>query len=844
MTRYLGAWMLLLIRGLLRAPLRSVLATLGVAIGVAVFTAVQIANDSLVAAFGRTIDAVAGRATLQVSAGGLGFDERLLLVIERTPGVEAAAPLIIALAPVADRPHEVLLVLGVDLLGGGALRTYEVAGEPLPLDAVVDPGTILLSEVFARGRGIKVGDAITLLTGTARRPFTVRGLLEPKGPARALEGHLALMDIAAAQIAFDRIGRLNRVNVLTRPGETVEAVRERLRGALPPHLQVERRAERNAQVHRMLGAFRLNLTALSAIALVVGLFVVYNAVALTVLQWRRVIGILRSLGCRPHAVAALFLAEAACIGTAGGALGLVGGRLLAGRILGAVSATVSSLYAYVRVEEVTVTPRVLLLGGILGLGMALLAALVPSLRAGRMTVRVALAEEPGAMRTPRRLRGIATAAGIVLSFAWLAARPGPVGTAPVWGYASLAALIGGGALLAPLAIAGCSRLLGRRRLWLAAASLRGRLGQHAVAVAAMMTALSMLVGVEVMIGSFRRTVERWVTETFQADLVVAPATRFTKGLQARLPETVIERVRTIPGVKALDAYRRIRIPFRGTEVEIGAGDLAVLGKHGRLLFLQGESGEILSRAKAAGGVIISEAVALTHGLTSGSSVTVQAPRGPVTMPVIGVFYSYTTEGGRMVMDRSLFQQYWPDEGVNVLALYLEPGASRAAVEAAVREAGKGAEILVLRNEALRRRVLTIFDQTFAVTYALRLIALVVGGLGVFHALWAGAEERAREMGILRAVGAERKQIVRMIVGEAVLLGGIAEVLALPVGLLLSLVLIEVINKQSFGWSILLHFPPMVVVTSAVLALGTAALAGLLPAWRASRVSVADVLREE
>lgn len=852
MIRRIRGLFLLLGRGLQQFPLRATLTVLGIAIGVAAFVAIQLANHSILASFRRTINAVAGRSALVVTAGDSGFDETLLLKVRAVEGVKYAAPLIMSIAPVEGHQREVLLVLGVDLLAEKAFREYRPTGakETLDLKTLLHPETLFLSQSFAADHGLAVGETLTLLTGSHRRAFTIRGLLKPRGPARALEGHLALMDIATAQVAFDKVGRLDRIDVILHEGTDIEETVARLETILPRHLTVKRPEQRNRQIEKMLNAFRLNLNALSAISLVVAAFLIYNSTSLSVIQRRQQIGILRSLGLSAGEVVALFAGEALALGGIGALIGLGLGTLLASQVLETISQTVSNLYSFIRVTQVDADPFILLVAFGLGLSFALVAALFPCLQGGRIPVRDAL--NPVLASEEERGPGSLSVVGLLfLIGAYGASRQGAVGGTPLFGYLALVLLILGGALLTPwaiLSLAWVVRHLGRRtgrgEGLLVASHLKGYRGRHAVAVAAMMTALAMLIGVAIMIGSFRRTVEIWVEETIRADLIVTPASRFTKGVYATLPAGLLDRINKITGIAAVDPFTGLKITFRGRQLLLAAGDFEVAAARGKLLFVRGDSGKVLTRAKEMNGVIISETAALTHDIRRGDLVTLDTPNGPASFPVAGIFYDYRTDGGKIVMDRSLFQRYWGEQGINVLAVYLAPESNPAIVARRINRAAEQAAIVVMRNQDLKKRVLEIFDQTFAVTHALRIIAVIVAALGILNALWASVLERQREIGILRSVGASRGQVFRVILQEAGLLGLLAEILGVVIGLFLALVLIHVINKQSFGWSLLFSFPPNILTTSAGLVLLTSLLAGFLPAWHASRVDVADAIKYE
>jgi len=838
---------LTVVRSLRASPVRTLVTVAGVAVGVAAFTAIQAANESVLRSFQRAVDVVAGRTTLQISAGGLGFDERLLPAVQQVDGVVAAAPIIEAVAPIAGRPGEALLLVGIDLFAEDPFREYRMADDKRPprIEDLLSPDAIFVTAVFAKANRLQRGSPLTLLVGSRRRRFTVKGLLAPQGPARAFDGNLAVLDIATAQVALEKLGRLDRIDLVTREQVPLDQIVARLEKVLPPHLTIQRPDRRSQQVEKMLRAFRLNLGALSAIALLVGLFLAYNAVSLSVLQRRRQIGILRSLGLTRTGVAALFAAEGAVLGLAGSFLGVAGGLLLGRALLRSVSQTISALYIYLRVEGIEVGPGLLLMALGLGTCGALVASLVPAYGASRIEPTAAIhvgTYERGWIdhSFPSLLLGL-----LLLVSSFLFTRPGPIYGTPFFGYLSLACLIFGFACFTPqlLRWAGAGLLVlcqGKRAplLQLAAGNLSSAVGRNAVAVAAMMTAIAMLVGLTLMIGSFRRTVEEWVEQTIRADLIVSPAARFVKGSGAKLPEEFVNAASRVEGVAALDPFIGRRYELLGREALLATGDFEVVARRGRLLFKAGDSAAILQRAKGEGGVIISESLALATGLSEGDQLPLDLPPGRVELPIAGVFYDYATDGGKVVMDRTLWVKLLGEQGASMLAVYLRPGADEAAVRGRLEGlAGEDAAIVISSNRALKAQVLEIFDNTFVVARALELIAILVAVLGVFNVLWASVLGRQREIGILRSIGATRAQVAGVVLGEAGLLGLMVDLLGNLAGICLSLILIHVINKQSFGWTIQFQYSWQVLVKSSILALGSAAAAGYLPARQAARVNL-------
>ena len=753
---HLVAW-----RAISRDRLRNLITVLGVALGVAVVLAIRLANDGVLQSFRSSLDHVAGKSRLQVSAGEQGFDETLFPIIAGTPGVAHAVPVIEAVTPVAGFPAEVLLVLGVDVLADSSVREYRGPTPELadPLQLLTEPNAILLTERFARAHNLSVNGSIRLLAPTGPKTFVIRGLLSDQGAARTLDGQFAVLDIAAAQLSFGKLGRLDRVDVLLDSGAHAERVAAALRRRLPPDLGVERPEARNAQVEQMLGSFQLNLFVLSLIALFVGVFLVYNTMSVSVVRQRRQIGILRGLGVSRGQILLLVATEGGLIGVLGSALGVALGVLLARGTLGAVTQTVSSLYTFVRPGELRLPSTLIFQAVLLGCGTAVISSLLPALEAATVTVR----ETMETASLERRYHPwLVACGGFVLAFASYAlAQGGPVAGRPLLGYGAALCLLLGTTLTCPAFLLVCQRALaaslrGSRLLaWKVATGNLGRsLRRNAVTIGAMVVGLAMLVSVSTMIQSFRRTVEVWIQQTIRGDLYLSRATRLIRGADTRLPAATVEEVKRIPGVADVDGIRGLRVEDeRGGRFLLGAGDFDVMARRGRLLFRHGDSATILRGAKAEDRLIVSETFAERYRLREGDEVTLHPPGQTLRLRIAGVYYDYTTEGGLAVMDRSLFQKFWRDPWLTSIIIYLSPGSDPQAVRRELlRRLPTHDEIVLLSNRELKTRILEIFDQTFAITYALEVVALVVATLGILNTLIASVLERTREIGILRSVG--------------------------------------------------------------------------------------------
>ena len=502
------------------------------------------------------------------------------------------------------------------------------------------------------------------------------------------------------------------------------------------------------------------------------------------------------------------------------------------------------------VRELAVSPAVLAKGAALGIGATLLAALVPAGEAssappGAAIQRIVLEARARRVAPRAALAGLAVLAAGALVVAG-------AGRSLAWSYAGLFAMILGAALLTPFAVMGVARAAGPglgRLLGLpgrmAARGVVAKLSRTGVAVAALMVAVAATVGVGVMIRSFRATVVRWLETSLVADVYVsAPTLRAGRGGESTLDPALIARFRETPGVEAVGTYRGVRVASA-----LGPTQLVALGvgpdSYRQFRLLAGSPGEVWPAFQDRGAVIVSEPYAYRHGLAVGSALRLHTDRGERLFPVAGIFADYGSEQGVVMMSRRTYEASWEDRGVSSLGLVLAPGTDpQATVESLRIRAGPDQELLIRSNRALREASLEIFDRTFAITAVLRVLATGVAVIGVLSALMALQLERARELGVLRAQGLTPREVGRLVLAETGLLGAIAGVLAVPVGLGLALVLIRVINRRAFGWTIETTVSADVLLQAVGLAVLAALVAGVYPAWRMARTPPAPALRGE
>jgi putative ABC transport system permease protein len=866
LTRVIG------LRPLARHPGRALLTLLGVAAGVGVYVGIDLAAKSSIQSFSQTARAVAGPAVFRIHHRPLALPESLLVALRPLQSRASFHPVLETGARAHTADGYAFSILGIDLLGDPRFRDVTLlssgASPARPRAAAVrgffDPGLLLVPAPLDRaiagqegasrrgvatlpsGRTGAVTESLTVVVGTRAHRFRVQ-LLELHGPVGSAAGTVAFMDIAPFQERFGRVGELDWIDVEPAPGEDREVLRRDLETAarrVAADIRVEPPEARAVQMERMLASYRRNLRALSLISLVVGMLLAYNALLSSVLQRRDEIALLRALGAPRRTVALLIGVEGLAIGLAGGAVGVLLGRALSEGALRLVSRTVGELYARATAAPVSLTPEHWILGVGLGVASAGIASLGPIREALRVRPLEFLREEhlgqPDAadVRVPV-LGAIASAA---LAFYLIAH---PEGRAAGYrGYLGATAALLAGALLARPAFTGAVRLLRGplRRVWspagrIAYATALAARRRLAVSVAALLLAYSIVWGMASLVESFRVTVDRWAVSTLRADLWVTPQSRAGSPAEGTLPPSWRARLAALPEVGDVDAFRVREMPMDGDLCFLGADETRVIARRGFLPLVGGGSAaSALERASTGRYVLVSEPLARRKRLRPGSTLALDTPTGRHEYSVLAVYRDYSSDRGYVIVDRGVYIADFGDSLVSTYALFLKPGVPRAAAALAVSRAlGPGELIRVTDTRTIREEVHRVMRNTFAVTDALEVIAAAVALLSVLGTLAALVIERRREIGVLRAVGASGLQVAQALLLEGALLAGVGLALGALTGSLLSAVLVHVLNRESFGWTLEVATPWNRTAVLAGVLFVAALLAALPPARRAASV---------
>ena len=840
----------LILRPLLREPVRALLITAAVTLGVAVVVAIDLAGQSAAGSFHSSVESLSGSSDFTITATG-GVDEQLLGKLVQLPYAFQFTPRIESFASVNGRGESIPFI-GVDLIANRQESKAEINRQQHAADPWQYPGEELDGAPIWVGKqtGLHPGQTAKLLINDQVRTFTVAGTIPSSGDLGA--NNIIVADIGLAQEVSGKTGRVDAIDVVIPPGENLDHWRNVIRAELPSIASVEPQGSRTDANRKMLTAFRWNLHVLSYIALVVGGFLIYNTISISVVRRRGEIGIIRALGATRGLVTAGFLSEALFFAVAGTLAGLFLGRVLAIGAVRLIGSTVQALYVSSVPAPIQLTSSAVVTGVALGLGIAMLAALAPAMEASLVSPVEAMARGRNEYDAGVRSRKTLVWAAAMLAGGTIASLQGPAYGKPLWAYLAVVLLVGGTSLIIPNVVvvfaAGSypllSRFLGVEAV-LAMRSLRASLRRTSVLTAALATAVAMTAAIGIMVGSFRETVWLWMDNQLKADFYLRPAGGSGSDQYPTMESSLCDQLARIPGVAALDRFRGYPITFEGMPATFAGSETSHIPDSASTRFLPREDrAEIFSKLPTGDFAVVSEPFASKHHVEVGTVLPIPIAGAIRHLQVLGIYYDYSTERGFIMVDRQTLLKYLPDQAVSNLAVYLKAGADSRIVRREIDQAVNGRAVLVFSNGSLRRAAIAVFDRTFRITYALEAVAVFVAVMGIAGSLLAMVIDRRREFALLRFVGADKSQIRKIILCEAGLLGLMSNLIGLVLGTALSLILIFVINKQSFGWTIQFHWPILLLILALSGIYLATVLAGLYPARMATRLNPIEVIHED
>jgi len=835
--------------------LRSVLTTAGIVLGVATMVAMHGANDSVLAAFNQTVEKIAGKAQLQVSAGESGLPEDVLERVESVQEVRAAAPVIEAAVETGLRGQGRLLILAVDMTGDRSLRDYDfdygdedVIDDPLVF--LAQPDSLILTREFADRNAVHTGSRLLLDTMEGPRQFTVRGILKAGGMAQAFGGNLGIMDIYAAQKVFGRGRRFDRIDIGLREGVSLNQGTAAIESALGTGFTVEPPSGRGRQFESILSLYATAMKISSLFALFISIFIIYNSFSIAVTQRRSEIGILRALGATRGQIRTLFLGESAVAGLVGSAAGIALGLVFTRSLTGFTGQLMEAIYGVPQnAREVFIPPAFLGLALLVGVVTSMIAAMLPARSAARVEPVQALQKGKyqvlGAGES--RARRTAALAAIALSLVCLVA-------ARVWRpafYVGYCLTVLAAVLVTPFLTLELARLLRRPLKWfkpvegaLAADSLIQAPRRTSATVSALMLSLALAIAHGGVSLSSLRSVEDWMTNTLNPDLFVGPSETFASR-DFHFPHEMQAQLEQTNGVAEVQAVNTTRVPFRGKPIMVVAIEEDKVVRRIRRIVAAGDAAA-MSRAVAQGtGFIASENLAILNHLRLGDIVEIPTPSGPLALPIAGVISDYTNQLGAVFIDRQLYTRRFKDDTIDVFRIYLQHGAAAEDVRRRIIErVGSRRHFFVLLNHDVRSYIRKICDQWLGLTYIQVFVAVMVAILGIVNTLTVSIHDRRRELGVVRAVGGLRAQIRGAIWLEAASIGLIGLTMGIVLGGAFLYYELEAIGQDIAGTPLTYQFPAGVAVWLVPVILVAALISAVLPGETAVRSSLVEALEYE
>ena len=835
---HIGISPLLLRAGLnyqLRHRWQALLALVGIVMGVAVVLAVDLANSAARASFALSSTQLQGAATHRIIGNAGEVPAQLYSRLFTTPGHPLMAPVISTRVQLENQPGRLRLI-GLDLFAEGAFRAdlpLAIRGEVSLAQWLSRPDALALSQAAADALGVKLDSMLTIRH--QGQPYALK-VFAISASSSVASGDLLVVDIATAQAITGMQTSLSYIDLILR-----EADLDWLKKRLPQSVKLIDIKQQTEGIVGLSAAFELNLTAMSLLALLVGLFLIFNAMSFSVVQRRTLLGRLRALGVHPEEIYRVILAEAFVLGIVGTLIGFALGSLLGEGLTRIVAATVSELYYEVSADAMQLSWLSFSKAGLLGLVGTLVATWLPARQAARTPALTSLSRAALEDFTQRKLPLLAITGLLLVVIGLLLAFLLPGGV--ISGFAGLFIVLLGAALVTPLGLPiahGLLRHLPLGGVWrMATRDLNRHVSRLGTAAAALMVALAATVGISVMVDSMRTSVSDWLEDLLSADLYIA-----AEGFHhdATLPQPVLTQAPLLTGVADISLYRDNRIQIGNHPTRVVAARLAERSQAGFDLVAVADSNPWDRYLQ--GEVMISEPLAYRMNLQPGEQLRVPTPQGDRAFRVTAIFRDYASEHGRFFIDLQHYRQHWSDPQIDTLALFSTTSDGRALQQAASERFDADYRLHYTNAREIYKESMAVFDRTFRITEVLRLLSILVAFIGILSALMAVQLERRKEFAILRALGMTRLQVSLLVMIESSILGLLAALFSIPTGLALAWVLTDAIQLRAFGWTMPFLVSASPLLWTLFIGVSAAWLASLYPAWQASRSDPAPQMRED
>jgi putative ABC transport system permease protein len=836
--------------------LRVAMTTLGIALGVAVFFAVRTANAALADSLTLTVERLAGKATLEVTAGETGFPEETLDTVRATPGVQLAEPVIEVIVHTAFQNEGNLLILGVDTTGDQQLREYDFDKSQSqiadPLSYLADPQSILLSRSFAERHGLKIADHLPIFTAHGKKDFTVEGIFKPTGVGEVFGGNIAVMDVYSAQTVFGRGHNFDRIDLMNAPGTSVNELQKRLQARLPAGIEAMRPAMMGQALENAVTAMRLGMLITSFIALLVGVYIIFNSFTIAVNQRWKEIGILRAIGVERRNINLMFLGEALVTGVVGSAVGIAFGYAMAigaNQVMGSIAASVYGIVSTAVAPRLHVDLVLTSLG--LGLAASFLGAWSPARAASYLDPILALHNIEARQRETALGWGRIALGVLLLTASMLLIQFSPSGVGMVFQFMYAAVMLLGLTLLLPMLVHWSARAI-RPAMDLAGGS-EGALAvdamiqsprRSAATVGALMVGLMFVFSTGAYIQSYKHMISRWTTQMLNADLVVSTSA-LLRSTSYHFSEELGNLIAALPEVKSVMDVRFTTVPYRGDTSALAAQDMKLFLGRSSAAVIGGVTATERDQLERGEGVLVSKNFAARWGNKVGDRVHVDAPNGAIDLPILGMMEDYRSDKGTIFLDRALYKRLWKDDAVDFIDILLKPGQSPVDVKHEIERMTAGSEhALVYTNAEFRVWIGSLVDKFFLLNYMQLVVAVIVAIVGIANTLIISVAERRREFGIVRAIGGYKAQIRKMVLLEAFAISVVGVIIGAVAALFNIQFMTRTVSTVLAGYDVPFYFPWLLILEALPAVVAVSLLAGWIPARHAMEAPVIEAIGYE
>ncbi|KAA0210598.1 MAG: FtsX-like permease family protein [Ignavibacteriaceae bacterium] len=832
-------------------PWQVFLSILGIALGVAAVVSVDIAGQSSRQAFEQSMEIVSGKTTHQIISEPTGVQDSLFTFLRIEKGIIPSAPIVEKFATLEHNgERRTFRMLGIDVFCENDFRDYilsatnEIKGG---LGGFLSgENKCIISSITASDLNISENDTLDFTYGGRKFQLEIGSIFnvdQLSNPSSLND--VIILDISTAKKLFDMNNRLSRIDLILSDDEIAT-----VRSYLPPGALLKASDIRSGSTFEMLSAFDLNIKAMSFLALIVGIFLVYNTATFSVVQRRRLIGLYRTLGVTKFEVFSIIIRESVILGIAGTVLGLMAGVFMGKELVKIVVQSINDLYFVVNVTDTDISTEIIIKGILLGLGASVIASLKPAKEASDSPAGNVLIRSDIETSLKKNLRIISALGFGLICMSIIVFYIS--GKNIEYSYVGILPLILGYSLLVPIVIIFITRVTAVpiKKIFgitgkVASVGIVSSLSRTGVSIAALSIAVAASIGVGTMVSGFRSTVVSWLQSTLEADLYISAPSLIGRSNTSTIDDINLpQKIEKLPGVESVNYYREIQILTN-------YGLTTILGsKYNKRKFntyriKEGNMKTLWNEVTTKDRVMITEPFAYKHNLKVGSIIKLPTQKGERDFEVAAIYYDYASDMGIVNIWYSTYRKYWNDEDLSGVAVYVNPASDINKISDDIRKLiNPGQEILIRTNKYLRETSIDIFDRTFIIAYVIQLLSVAVAFIGILSSLLALQLERAKEYGILRAIGMTPGQLWRMVTLQTGLMGFIAGLISVPLGNFIAVILIYVINKRSFGWSLHFEILPLELFLAIVLSVFAATLAGIYPGIRMSKTSPSLALREE